>query len=774
VISAFALLADATDGFLASEPLIIGLKYGESLRTSFLHGGFLWIAVLGAAGGAVGAMYNRMAFSLARTRQRLLSGCSSPKTVRAAEAMLASLVLLSVTFWLPVMMPCEQCPSPDSLGCGSARRAAEEGGDSLHARLHGLRHRQWACPAGEYSELATLLHAGQEELIKHLLTRGTEGQVSLATLAVFSPLYLILAVAAAGLAMPAGNFVPSLTLGAALGRMCGFLLLGVGLIPEQEVGLYALIGAAACLGGVTRMTMTIAVILAEVSDDVAIMPACMLALAVARVVGDCMSPSFDHGMIELTDLPYLRESPPRIFEVLTAKDVMAPKPLRLLEVTTVRDILHVLQSSSHNGFPVVSGTSLSMRDQAKKSRAGCLVGVILRRQLLVIVAERAWESQILGMPLGDAAKERFLTSFYVMANVDLEAETARLGAQLSEIDLDAPLDLRSFYDPAPLSVSCLAPLSGVYRLFNEIGVRHIPVLDIDQSLVGIITRKDVQPETISQRLSAMEVHQWATDMHQYWRQMLFGSGTLGSVSINQDRSHAKALRSSSGRAVAIGRRGSTDVSVASACRGSAERRFSLGILRMSTQARIINSYVGQASQNRRTPEPARLIISPTTASLSNSVIAEEAKSPSSPSSNSDNLSRHAKETAAAPSRAAGNDLSTGLLARSLLLSPTVLGSDAPVSIDESLRTSYAEDTPQPSLGQSLQASASRQQRQRPGGSRRSSRSNSPSSFASVKIGSALQKKPWHFAKLRCIEGRRASAPAILLSLPELQSLGLHS
>ena len=99
-----------------------------------------------------------------------------------------------------------------------------------------------------------------------------------------------------------------------------------------------------------------------------------------------------------------------------------------------------------------------------------LAGQILRRQLLVLLKEKVWETQMYGNPLSVHAKDEFLTSFYVMASVDLQAETQRVCGVLTPSELDSPIDLRSFYDPAPLVVSSLAPLSVVYRLFNELGV----------------------------------------------------------------------------------------------------------------------------------------------------------------------------------------------------------------------------------------------------------------------------------------------------------------
>ena len=631
IVAAVDLLNDVSGGFIAAETLVHGLDAPSkeySFRASFMRGDFLWIVLLGAAGGLAGACYNLMAFRFARLRKRVLrwrTFSHRVKWVRVLEVAVVSIITFSIFFWVPALSPCTPCPA-DATGCGDlaaideGRRLAGSGSNSLHHRLHSLRYRQWVCPVGEYSELATLLQAGQEELIKHLLSReDTDAPTfSLSTYAVFLPLYFALAVVALGLAVPAGNFIPALTIGAALGRLEATLLLRGGFIRAEHVGHYALVGGAAALGGVTRMTMTIAVILAEVSDDVATLPACMLALAVARFVGNRLSSSFDHGMIEISRAPFLRESPPRIFEVLTAKDVMAPRPMRLLEVTTVRDVLHVLESSNHNGFPVVSGSCLT---PGPPTRGTYLVGLVLRRQLLVLLKEKVWEGQTYGVPLAKAAKERFLTSFVVMEHVDLRQETYRVRKKLKTEDLDSPLDLRSFYDPAPFAVNCLAPLSVVYRLFNEIGCRHIPVLAADQTLLGIITRKDVQPETISQRLSAVEVHAWAHEMHEYWRNLLFGSTTSdsgdpseaekkrGSVNLSAPSRNGSvvsvAAPSRNGSVVSVSGRGSyrrrmsniimrrsTDDTAASEDgnrRASTGKRPSLSLLHVSTQAKLVRN-----------------------------------------------------------------------------------------------------------------------------------------------------------------------------------------
>ena len=78
-------------------------------------------------------------------------------------------------------------------------------------------------------------------------------------------------------------------------------------LDHAEPGLYALLGAAASLAGVTRMTLTLGVILVEVTTDAFALLPMMVALTVAKAVGDVFSHSFDDAMMRLLQLPFLEE-----------------------------------------------------------------------------------------------------------------------------------------------------------------------------------------------------------------------------------------------------------------------------------------------------------------------------------------------------------------------------------------------------------------------------------------------------------------------------------
>ena len=80
----------------------------------------------------------------------------------------------------------------------------------------------------------------------------------------------------------------------------------------------------------------------------------MFVLVLAKSVGDFLSPSFDHGMMHVQHLPFLEEQPPREFNILTARDVMARS------VVVLKEVCVAAASKSHehaHGRPISSHRS---------------------------------------------------------------------------------------------------------------------------------------------------------------------------------------------------------------------------------------------------------------------------------------------------------------------------------------------------------------------------------------------------------------------------------
>ena len=80
-----------------------------------------------------------------------------------------------------------------------------------------------------------------------------------------------------------------------MGRLIGESVHSSALLSEDEktefdAGKFALLGAAAMLAGVTRMTLALAVLLVEVTKDIDAMLYIMTTLAVAKMVADLRPP----------------------------------------------------------------------------------------------------------------------------------------------------------------------------------------------------------------------------------------------------------------------------------------------------------------------------------------------------------------------------------------------------------------------------------------------------------------------------------------------------
>jgi len=102
-----------------------------------------------------------------------------------------------------------------------------------------------------------------------------------------------------GAAVPSGLFIPSLFIGAAVGRLVGVwtselsaLAFGPsGMKNAIDPSVFAMVGAVATLGGFARMTVSLVVIMFELTAEVTLIPPFMCAVLAAKVVGDTFTDS---------------------------------------------------------------------------------------------------------------------------------------------------------------------------------------------------------------------------------------------------------------------------------------------------------------------------------------------------------------------------------------------------------------------------------------------------------------------------------------------------
>ena len=412
--------------------------------------------LMGVICGAVGALFNETNRLITLRRKALLG--SRPK-LRVLEAVATVCLVVSVYYWVAEAYGCTDAPDAASSG---ARRLS--GAASLHVARH-------TCPGagsggadeggssggggggGAMNEMATLLLQPMEGAVVQLFTRGTAGYITIPTLAAFVPLFFASAVFTYGIAVPSGLFIPCMMMGAGLGRLSGELIRAMG-SNAADPGVYALVGAAGMLGGVTRMTVSLAVILVEVSNDIQLLLPIMLAILLAKAVGDRFTRSlYDiHILLSGATLLAIEPTPHSTSYLLTARTLLEHrgqasgrasgrrKSLKTVtEAETLRRLSDLLNTTNHHAFPVIS------------EQSGSFAGLIGRNKLEALVAQA-------------------------------EADGARRRQRI---------DLRCHYDHAPYTVHELLPLYRVSRLFMSMGLRHLCVLDGSSRVVGIITRKDL-------------------------------------------------------------------------------------------------------------------------------------------------------------------------------------------------------------------------------------------------------------------------------------------
>jgi len=73
---------------------------------------------------------------------------------------------------------------------------------------------------------------------------------------------------------------------------------------------------------------------------------------------------------------------------------------------------------------------------------------------------------------------------------------------LADEALKQSIDLGPFMSPTPYTIQALAPLSRVIALFRPMGLRHLPVVDKVNNIVGMITRKDLVEPALHESLLA--------------------------------------------------------------------------------------------------------------------------------------------------------------------------------------------------------------------------------------------------------------------------------
>ncbi|RLV91810.1 hypothetical protein JA1_003600 [Spathaspora sp. JA1] len=318
----------------------------------------------------------------------------------------------------------------------------------------------------EMTESMQILFHECEESFNHPLCDPKSNKTSLVVSLLFATIArMALVVITYGCRVPAGIFVPSMAVGATFGRALGIIIHmfyqshpdsfifkacagdnGKCIIP----GTYAFLGAAAGLSGITDLTVTVVIIMFELTGALRYIVPTMIVVAITKSVNDKWGKGgIADQMINVNGLPLIDTK--EEFEFGTSvESAMSPVVVAfsIAEPLTLSELNHILQNTNYGGYPIITS--------AENPK---LYGYISRYEI------------------------EYILGTYQGVNVNTLCSW-----DIPDIDT---VDFSPVVHKSPISINVTTSLESVVDIFVKVGPKYILIETDDGLLVGIITRKDI-------------------------------------------------------------------------------------------------------------------------------------------------------------------------------------------------------------------------------------------------------------------------------------------
>jgi H+/Cl- antiporter ClcA len=341
---------------------------------------FIWVPAL--LGGLVGASFCELNKHISEWRKKYILG---RKKRQVLQVMLIIFINVTVLAFLPqifdkclVNVPNYQCGGYENkYYCGGYTPVDTVGAPGCEYTCTDFSHiAQYTCPdtneKGQtlYSSTGTLSLQTWDDVVFSLFHNDSE--FNKVSLTLFFMVMYLLANFTYGIAVPSGLFVPCILMGATLGRLQGEIMRSIDPAANVTPGVWAMLGAAGMLAGVTRITITITVILFETTGEWGLILPTMMIVIMAKSLADQFNISLYDMHVELKCIPFVEPEPPLHVEGLNAGDVMSKGCVSCTMIASVHDLVNMLAGCRHNGFPCLADN-------------GKIRGLILRNQIITIL-----------------------------------------------------------------------------------------------------------------------------------------------------------------------------------------------------------------------------------------------------------------------------------------------------------------------------------------------------------------------------------------------------
>ncbi|XP_022861637.1 chloride channel protein CLC-c-like isoform X2 [Olea europaea var. sylvestris] len=427
----------------------------------------LAIMLIGVLGGIFGSLYNYLVDKVLRTYSIINERGPALKILLVV---VISLLTSCCAYGLPWFAACTPCPTGLDVQCPTIGRSGN--------------YKSFQCQEGHYNDLASLFLNTNDDAIRNLFSSRNKSEFHISSLFIFFTAMYFLGVITYGIAIPSGLFIPVILAGASYGRLLGRLL---GSFASLDVGLFGLLGAASFLGGTMRMTVSLCVILLELTNDLLMLPLMMLVLLISKTVADSFNKGVYDQIVKMKGLPYMEAHAEPYMRQLVAGDVCSGPLIAFSSVEKVGNILHALRMTRHNGFPVI--------DEPPFTDAPELCGLVLRSHLLVLLnAKKFTKNRVL-------IRSELLRMFHAF---DFAKPGSGKGLKVEDLDINEEememyVDLHPITNTSPYTVIETMSLAKAAVLFRELGLRHLCVVPKTPGrppIVGILTRHDFMPEHV--------------------------------------------------------------------------------------------------------------------------------------------------------------------------------------------------------------------------------------------------------------------------------------
>ncbi|MCO5588224.1 hypothetical protein L7F22_042179 [Adiantum nelumboides] len=353
-----------------------------------------------------------------------------------------------------------------------------------------------------------------------------------------------------GIKLPAGIFIPTLCVGACFGRIVGLLVQYIQWTRPNLAffawcqadkstacivpGVYAMVGAAACLSGVTRTTISLVVIMFELTGTLTYAVPVILSVLVARTIADGLEHKGIYDLVmEFSGLPYLDAKEEHTWHGVSIVDAVDTgiEVISLDEQNTVQSLkeklerLAIVTSNPDGGFPIVvdSTRRVGRTGMSGFGNGGGESG-LSKRKLVGYIAAQELEhglNRLIEYDDGKTPPSNLFCTFDFLPRPDRVVEPALHSSlptpmeRSESIDgtesigspsimgtdyfmrdsvllasMDSPKDLSIFVDKAPITLTTSSPLELVQQMFTKLGVRYLIVLHAtDGTLKGVIFKK---------------------------------------------------------------------------------------------------------------------------------------------------------------------------------------------------------------------------------------------------------------------------------------------